>query len=240
MRQAQCRSPIEDLFDSVRESLSEFAHLPRFMSAFREFERAMTGLNADLVADDGSDGPLSLEMGGEALATGRATRAHGTVDGDIQDLGAISVAHGEATFSARATGERGESIVADADVYAQTSGADFVFTYIVESDSDRSSRKGSWASSEAHLEVIAIDIEGFDFRDGPMEFSMDRERPFGGCGSGPPGCDKSWAYDLSGHVAEVSAHADAFGDAAYAAAFTDTFAGEGLSFASGYIFGSVV
>lgn len=238
MKQKQCRSPIEDLFDSLRESLSDFVHLPRFMSAFREFERAMTGRNADIVADDGSDGPLSLDMGGEALAAGSATRAHGTVDGEIRDLGAVSIAHGDATFSALAVGEKGETIVADADVYAATSGADFVFSYVVEHDADRSNRYGSWASSEAHIETIAIDIEGFDFRSGPMEFEVEQSRPwgregygYGGCGGRPP--------VISGHEAEVTAEVDAYGDAAFAQAFTDTFASDGLSVASGYIFGVI-
>ncbi|CAN7702840.1 hypothetical protein [Bosea sp. LjRoot237] len=241
MEQSLYRSPIGGLFDSLRESLAEFAHLPRFTSAFRQFERAMTGRNADIVADDGSDGPLALDMGGEALAAGRATRAQGVVEGEIRDLGEVSVARGEASFSALATGERGEAIMADADVYAAVSGADFVFTYVVEHDSGRNNRHGSWAASEAHIEVIAIDIEGFDFRDGPMDFSIERSRPWGGEGGGYDWREGGGGpvHMPAGHQAEVSAEASAYGDAALAQAFTDSFATDGLSIASGYIFATV-
>lgn len=238
MRTKCSPSPLEDMFDSLRSQLADFDQLRGFMSAFRQFERAMTRRNAEVVADDGSDGGLTLDIGGEALAVGDGSRTRGKVDADIRDLGDVRIARGEAAFSALSTGDRDDTVIADTDAYADISGADFVFTYVVESDGGRSGRNGSWAGSETRLEVIAIDIEGFDFAQGPMEFSRERS----GCGEGRGMRSEGGrhrGFQLEDHVAEVSATADAWGDAAYTGTFVDSFADDGMSTVAAYVTGAI-
>jgi hypothetical protein len=153
---------------------------------------------------------LVLVVGGVAVASGENTLTTGEVHTDVKDMGRITKATGEATFIAAAESPGGNAY-ADADTFADAVGADIVFIRTIESGPDYGSDGTALATSTT--KVVAIDIEGFDFAGGPIVIDSTLTLP----------SRAHYAHlDLSGHVASVTADANAAGDNTLAS--TETFA----------------
>jgi hypothetical protein len=144
------------------------------------------GLNIDLDLDidiakgnKGSKGlpfepdhnPLTTIIGGEGNAVGQDT----LVDSDFfcrtLDLGAVTLAIGDATFKATAVSAEGELGFAAADTFADISGADFAFIFTEKSSTSFSKDGITYATEISHTSYLAIDFDDFDLAGGPVVVS---------------------------------------------------------------------
>jgi hypothetical protein len=168
----------------------------------------------------GGDSALVLTVGGVALASGENTLTDGEIHTVVQDMGRVTKAVGDASFTAAADSPAGGEAYAVADTFADATGADLVFIRAIQSAPDFGG-DGS-ALSTSQLKIVAIDIHGFEFADGPRVVGATLEIPSRG------------EVDISGHLATVGADAEAIGDNTLA--HTQTFALTDLSSENAFSF----
>jgi hypothetical protein len=116
---------------------------------------------------DAPDGVVAM-LGGGAAAVGDASMASGFVENVAEDRGFYSIVRGEADFQAWAYSEQPGGAYADAEVFLDIGGADFVFWREVEDSA--CSLNEAWARAE--LDYVSIDIHGWSPRQGPIAIEL--------------------------------------------------------------------
>ena len=119
----------------------------------------------------------------------------------------MRIGAGSSTFTATAETSDGSPAYATASSFADAQGADFVFTF--NTTSTNSTGDGQTAET-SQTSILAIDFQGWDFADGPVELDF-------ASADQPPAPTLALALDsdaggLAGNVAEFSADLQASGD----------------------------
>jgi hypothetical protein len=150
---------------------------------------------------------LDLAIGGSAIAIGDNTLADGTTSSTVENLGPITEAIGYASFVAVANSQPGDPAAADANTFANVSGADFVFEATLQSTLQSGPMVGSGetAVSTSQTEVVAIDILGWTPPNGPVELDVTIHEPIVTQILGNP------SGSGEGHLATITANANAVG-----------------------------
>lgn len=156
---------------------------------------------------------VTAEIGGQGLAIGEETSATGDATLAIVDRGPITVVTGTASITSTAASPVEEQTSVQADTFASATGADFVFTFTTDTFDAGTSGSEAWETATSTTRLFAVDIHGFDFATGPQTVEIDVTRALGGAHS-----------PVSGNLATATADSDAYGDATYTLALTDTFA----------------
>lgn len=129
-------------------------------------------------APDPQDGLVAV-IGGSAIAAGDASAVTGFVENVAMDKGAISIAMGEAIFQASAHSSEPGGALAAASTFLDVSGADFIF----EREIEHATQGFHNAAARAELDYIAIDIDGWVPRQGPIVIDtlqpFDQHQPLG-------------------------------------------------------------
>jgi hypothetical protein len=148
-------------------------------------------------APDAEDG-LITGIGGSAIAAGESSAVTGFIQNFAEHKDGYSIAMGEAIFQASAhSGEPGSALAA-ASTFLDVSGADFIF----EREIEHATQGLHDAAARAELDYIAIDIDGWVPRQGPIV--IDTPQPFNQ--HQPLGPDP-----LHGNFAQMFAIAEAHG-----------------------------
>jgi hypothetical protein len=158
---------------------------------------------------------LTVTISGSAFAAGEWTSVTGYVENFAKDWGDYSIAMGEAVFEAEAHSCEPDRAVAAVDTFYDVSGADFIFAHEIE----QSIQSLYEASVRAELAYLAIDIEGWSPRQGPIVMEMDQSL------DGYLPCDQPCEQETPfGNLAHVMATAEAYGTNALSATLTNSFA----------------
>ena len=144
-----------------------------------------------------------------AVAAGDASAVTGFVENFAADEGAYSIAMGEAIFQASAHSSEPGGALAAAGTFLDVSGADFIF----EREIEHATQGLHDAVARAQLDYIAIDIDGWVPRQGPIV--IDTAQPFDQ--HQPLGPDP-----LHGNFAQMFAIAEAHGADSLATTLTHT------------------
>lgn len=176
---------------------------------------------------DDSDG-LAATLGGEAVALGEDTLTTGSVSAEMDAEGAVTTLNGTADMLAASEAPEGDTAQALTDSFAEVSdGAEFVFTYNVETDSGQQTQTGSAATSTSTTGVTAYNLElsigGDDISGDGTATETDPPATTvsgDGTGSSPSGDDTDSGLD--GNIATVEFDATAFGEDTFVSA--DAFA----------------
>lgn len=144
-------------------------------------------------------------FGGEATAVGDESVATGVMKGSIADVGLVTYAIGTCSFTAAAAASGDNTAVAFTDSFAQVEGADFVI--IINLDFSTPLEAGSeFSFSTSSSSFIAIDLEYWDSKRGPIYVEYDREL-----------CRYVVNGDLDeGELATLDSVLEAFGDDTFA------------------------
>ena len=153
-----------------------------------------------------ADGLVAV-IGGGAIAAGEYSAVTGFIQNFAEHEDGYSIAMGEAIFEASAhSSERGGALAA-ASTFLDVSGADFIFEHEIEHATERFHD----ATASARLDYIAIDIEGWAPRNGPIV--IDTPQPFDQHHLPRPDA-------LPGNFAQIAAVAEAHGAGTLAATLT--------------------
>jgi hypothetical protein len=153
-----------------------------------------------------ADGLIAV-IGGSAIAAGESSAVNGFIQNFGEHKDGYSIAVGGAIFQASAhSGEPGGAL-ATASTFLDVSGADFVF----EREIEQATHQFHDAAARARLDYIAIDIEGWAPRHGPIV--IDTPQPFD-----QHQLPRSDA--LPGNFAQIFAEAEAHGADTLAATLT--------------------
>jgi|SoiMethySBSTD1v2_1073268.scaffolds.fasta_scaffold536758_3 hypothetical protein len=156
---------------------------------------------------------LVTAIGGDAFATGTSTDANGVVSNSVKDLGNVTIASGYATFEAIGTSATPGGASAHADTFLAVAGADI----LVEFTFDRTVTIGNTVVAVSATRYLAIDIENWEPRNGPlvMDFKAHSPNQIERCGAHLP----DFAPPSGNHAAVA-----AFGDAQGGDTFASTLA----------------
>ena len=157
---------------------------------------------------------LQIIIGGDADAIGEHTFADGKITGMIEDKGFVTVGRATAVFEASADDGDGGFAVATAETFAEVTGADFVFTFTREWNSDDEGGFSSTAADKSVTTVYAIDFEFWSPR-----HTIEVHTTFG-TGEFEP--------DIlpDGNISTFEADLKALGDDTFVELFSDAFAVE--------------
>jgi len=152
------------------------------------------------------DGLIAV-VGGSAMAAGESCAVTGFIQNFADHKDGYSIALGKAVFQAAAhSGEPGGA-VASASTFLDVSGADIVFEREIEYVMQRCHESAAWAQ----LDYIAIDITGWEPRQGPIV--IETAQPFDqNLGPRPDA--------FPGNLAQMAAVAEAHGADTMTATFT--------------------
>jgi hypothetical protein len=156
-----------------------------------------------------ADGLIAV-IGGSAIAAGESSAVTGFIQNFAQHEDGCSIAMGEAIFEAAAHSSEPGGALAAASTFLDVWGADFIF----ERESEHATQRFHDAAARAQLDYIAIDIEGWAPRDGPIV--IDAAQPFDQHHLPRPD-------DLPGNFAQIFAVAEAPGADTLAATLTHAF-----------------
>lgn len=158
--------------------------------------------------DFGTDAVVA-RIGGRGSATGEETRTTGDANLNLTDHGPVTIVRGSAGVSGTATSPDGGDTSVYADTYGSVTGADLVFTFSTDISGKDRTGTSQTATSTTHL--FALDVENFEFKDGPRTFEF-----------GTGGEIRGYSSPVSGNLSAGSAAVDAEGDSTYTLALTDT------------------
>jgi hypothetical protein len=153
-----------------------------------------------------ADGLIAV-IGGSAVAAGESSAATGFIENFAEHEDGYSIAMGEAIFQASAHSSEPGGALAAASTFLDVSGADFIF----EREIDHATQRFHDAAARSQLDYIAIDIEGWAPRHGPIV--IDTPQPFDQHHLPRPDA-------LPGNFAQISAVAEAHGAGTLAATLT--------------------
>ena len=159
--------------------------------------------------NDSSTGAVAARIGGEGSASGDGTRTTGGAKLDLVDHGPFTVVSGSAGVSSTATSPRGADTFVHADTYGSVAGADLILTFSTDISGSNHDGTSQTATSTTHL--FAVDIDDFEFADGPRIYEL-------GLSGEIPG----YSSPASGNQSAASADVDAEGDSTFTLALTDT------------------
>lgn len=163
--------------------------------------------------DDSGDDAMAVSLGGEALAVGGATRAEGDVTVVGYEKPLMTVIEGAASFAASANGatEAGQ-ISVNVALQFEALGADLLFTR-TEFEHQVAEMQ---ASAQATMNVIAIEIAGWEPPNGPISLDYALWKPSGFS-----------LAEIKGHLANVTAVAVVEAEDAFAVTTTAAATGVG-------------
>jgi hypothetical protein len=144
-----------------------------------------------------ADGLIAI-IGGSAIAAGESSAVTGFIQNFAEHNDGYSIAMGEAIFQASAHSSESGGALAAASTFLNVSGADFIF----EREIEHATQRFHDAAARAQLDYIAIDIEGWTPRHGPIV--IDTPQLFDQ--HHPPGTDP-----LPGNFAQMVAVAEVHG-----------------------------
>lgn len=162
---------------------------------------------------------LATAIGGDAYATGTSTEAGGVVSNTIKDMGNVTIASGYAIFEATGTSPTHGGASADADTFLAVTGADIV----VEFTFDHTVKLGNTVVAVSETRYIAIDIENWAPRNGPLVIDYQLHSPNQTNGHNTHLPDYA---PPSGALATVAAFAEAHGANTAATTLTHSLAVE--------------
>ena len=156
-----------------------------------------------------ADGLVAV-IGGSAIAAGESSAVTGFIQNYAEHEDGYSIAMGEAIFEAAARSSEPGGALAAASTFLDVSGADFIF----EREIEHATQQFHDAAARAELEYIAIDIEGWAPRHGPIV--IDAPQSFDQHHLPRP-------HALPGNFAQIFAVAEAHGADTLTATLTNAF-----------------
>jgi hypothetical protein len=151
---------------------------------------------------DLDDTGLAVTFGGEASAYGDATLAQASISGNVVDVGLVTYALGTTSFTATATSSGETTAFAVTDSFASVTGADLVLT-IDRDQATPITPEMEYASSTSTTTFVAIDLEFWDFRNGPIVIEGSSQPA-----SCAPAPDGGSGGTISGNIATLEARLD--------------------------------
>ena len=193
------RGPLGGWGDDAHRGMDLFDH----RHGWQEPGNHQHGLESAPAPADG----LIAVFGGSAIAAGESSGVTAFIQNFAEHEDGYSIAMGEAIFQASAHSSEPGGALAAASTFLDVSGADFIF----EREIDHATQQFHDAAARSQLDYIAIDIEGWAPRHGPIV--IDTPQPFDQHHLPRPDA-------LPGNFAQISAVTEAHGADTLAATLT--------------------
>ena len=118
---------------------------------------------------------LQMELLGNADAVGVDTFAKGDAQGHIDEMGSVAIGYGLVEFASYASASDGGPVFAAAMTEASATGADFIFSWTTNANGTQNIDGTEIAVSVSRTYLIAIDIETWEPRHGPIHVAYETE-----------------------------------------------------------------
>lgn len=152
---------------------------------------------------DTDDTAIVTTMGGDATAVGEHTFANTDVRGLMEDTGLVSYAVGRVSTTAVAEASEDRTALATTSTFVDIAGADLVLVFTEHGETPLTAG-GDVAVSTTTTTFVAIDLEFWDRRSGPLVVEVERNIDVG-----------SIDTQIEGNVATLTSRFDVLGADTY-------------------------